>query len=317
MNASRGRTGRVLFAALPAFLVLLAVLAPIGPSMAAADEAGMQARTTVYRVLPSATDPSIRRFDDPHIVAFNPVVPAERAALLVFLPGTGGSPHVLPWFAGRIAAGYRVVSLAYDNGIAIQQVCPRQPDADCAAKVRGKRIYGEDTTPLIDDAPAEAIMNRLVKLLRYLEREHPADGWGRYLRGDEPDWNRITLSGQSQGAGMAAFIAKRSIVRRVVLLSSPWDSYGPARTLAPWIAEKAVTEPARWYGCFHAKEAAAGLLAASYERLRIPQDHVRVLTVEIPVTTGLNPYHGVCVSGANPEENFSFLFGSGIDTAAK
>jgi hypothetical protein len=31
------------------------------------------------------------------------------------------------------------------------------------------------------------------------------------------------LAGQSQGAGMAAFIVKRQAAARVILFSSPWD----------------------------------------------------------------------------------------------
>src|SRR6266566_5654714 len=38
-----------------------------------------------------------------------------------------------------------------------------------------------------------------------------------------PKWGRIVLAGQSQGAGMAAFIAKRQAAARVILFSSPWD----------------------------------------------------------------------------------------------
>jgi len=51
-----------------------------------------------------------------------------------------------------------------------------------------------------------------------------------------PKWGRIVLAGQSQGAGMAAFIAKRQAAARVILFSSPWDfvvSDGNARRLAP------------------------------------------------------------------------------------
>ncbi len=56
------------------------------------------------------------------------------------------------------------------------------------------------------------------------------------LENGAPKWGRIVLAGQSQGAGMAAFIAKRQAAARVILFSSPWDfvvSDGNARRLAP------------------------------------------------------------------------------------
>ena len=66
-----------------------------------------------------------------------------------------------------------------------------------------------------------------------------------------PKWGRIVLAGQSQGAGMAAFIAKRQAAARVILFSSPWDfvvSDGNARRLAAWISAPSKTPPERWFG---------------------------------------------------------------------
>ena len=54
--------------------------------------------------------------------------------------------------------------------------------------------------------PAESIVARLVAALRALDRQAPREGWGAYLDGDQPRWDRILVSGLSQGAGMAAFI---------------------------------------------------------------------------------------------------------------
>ncbi|WP_204298328.1 hypothetical protein, partial [Stenotrophomonas maltophilia] len=79
-------------------------------------------------------------------------------------------------------------------------------------------------------------MPRLVALLRLLDREQPARGWGHYLDGDGLNWEAILVSGQSQGAGMAAWIARRHKVRRVVLFSSPWETSGRQRRPAPWIS---------------------------------------------------------------------------------
>lgn len=39
-------------------------------------------------------------------------------------------------------------------------------------------------------------------------RGDAAGGWAQYLDGDEPRWARITLTGQSQVGGMAAYLAQ-------------------------------------------------------------------------------------------------------------
>jgi hypothetical protein len=257
-----------------------------------------------YLVAPQATDSAIHRFTDPNYVVFEHDVPPS-APLFLFMSGTGGSPartsDFLDFAAGQ---GYRVISLAYNDVPAVAQVCPRDPDPDCSARVRRKRIYGDDVSRRIDDTPAEAIVNRLVKLLAKLGRDHPSEGWNQYLDGEAPRWDRIAVSGLSQGAGMAAFIAQKTRVARVVLFSSPWDNYGPRQTLAPWVAAgPGATPEDRWFAAYHEKENTAALIRRAYSALRIPQSNLRVLTKEPARMAGDNPYHPSSVSnGATPRE---------------
>lgn len=186
----------------------VAIAAAPGQARAQGADSAPPERLVVYRVVPSSIDSSVRRFDAPHLVIFDSTVRPD-APLLVFLPGTGGRPENTSEFAAVAARqGYRVIGLAYVDEPAVQQICPRQPDPDCAEKVRRKRIYGDDVTGLIDDRPNESIVSRLTVLLVALDRAHPSDGWSRYLRDGRPDWTRIAVSGLSQGAGMAAYIAR-------------------------------------------------------------------------------------------------------------
>jgi len=256
----------------------------------------------VYRIAPSVVDPSTRRFDEPHYIVFDSAA-AANAPLLLFLPGTGGRPQNTSDFANVAATqGYRVIGLEYVDTPAVQQICPREPDPDCAEKVRRKRIFGEDVTPLIDDRAEESIVARLTKLLLALDREHPGDGWGHYLKDGAPDWTQIAVSGLSQGAGMAAYIAQRTAVERVVLFSSPWDNYGPRHVLAPWVTRGAGKTPAeRWFAAYHKNEQTAETIARAYAALRIPRDHIHVFTLEPARETSANPYHpSVVANGATP-----------------
>ncbi len=255
-----------------------------------------------YRIAPSAVDSTSHRFD-----AVNYVVSARGvktdAPLLVFLPGTDGRPINATAFEDLAARqGYRVIGLEYDDVPAVQQLCPRDPDPGCAEKVRRKRIFGEDATSLIDDKPNESIAARLSALLAALDRDHPSEGWSRYLKDGQPNWTAIAVSGLSQGAGMAAYIAQRTLVARVILFSSPWDDYGRFRTLAPWVTRgPGATPPDRWYGAFHRKENTAELIQHAYAALHIPGDHIRVLALEPARKVGDNPYHpSVVGNGVTP-----------------
>ncbi len=255
-----------------------------------------------YRVTPSAIDSSVRGFDDPHYVVFARGVKAD-APLLVFFPGTGGRPLNTSEFANVAAQqGYRVIGLEYVDTPAVVQICPRERDPDCSEKVRRKRIYGDDVTSLIDDRAEQSIVARLTKLLAALDHDRPADGWSRYVKDGRLDWTQIAVSGLSQGAGMAAYIAQRTTVARVVLFSSPWDNYGRFHTLAPWVTRGTGATPAdRWYAAYHRKENTADLIAHAYAALRIPEAHIHVFTLEPARVVSDNPYHPSTVSnGATP-----------------
>jgi dienelactone hydrolase len=67
--------------------------------------------------------------------------------------------------------------------------------------------------------PEEAIVPRLTRLLQHLARTDAAGRWDQYLNGDAPRWERLVLAGQSQGGGMAAFIAQTRRVAGVIMFS--------------------------------------------------------------------------------------------------
>jgi pimeloyl-ACP methyl ester carboxylesterase len=250
-------------------------------------------------VRPSETDPGIQRFDSPNYTLFSTQA-KPNGQLLLFMPGTGGEPPGPKAFLTAAAdVGYRVISLEYNDDISVAVFCPRRPSPACSEAFRRMRIYGNRKfgDASVDNIPAESIVNRLVKLLQYLDRKHPGSGWGSYIENGLPNWRRIVVCGQSQGAGMAAFIAKEHEVARVILFSSPWDfvQRDGRRELAPWLSLPSKTPPERWFGGYHARENMADLLARSYEELKIPQDHIRVFDEDLPAgnrAKGKNPFHG-------------------------
>jgi len=289
----------------------------LGSAVAAAQDSVTNHDLVKYWVNPQATDSRIGRFLAPNYIVFEKQAPAS-SPLLVFMPGTNGLPRNTSDFADVAAhQGYRVIGLEYDDEPAVAQVCPRNPDPRCSQMFREARIYGGGSG-LVDDAPQESIVNRLTKLLVMLDGEHPADGWGGYLENGQPKWSRIAVSGLSQGAGMAAYIAKQSEVYRVILFSSPWDNYGRGKTLAPWLTDNhRATPPEKWFAAYHAREPTADEIERAYRALRIPGDHIRKFKLE---PNGHALYHPSGVAnGATPRladgapaylEDWKFLLGN-------
>lgn len=295
---TRSKNARQVCVALSALVVAFAGV-PGARAQGTPDDSAANPALVRYRVKPSSIDPSVRSFDFPHYVVFSKTVKAD-APLLVFLPGTGGRPANTTAFENLAAEqGYRVIGLQYVDEPAVQQVCPRNPDPNCAEKVRRKRIFGEDETSLIDDPPDQSIEARLVKLLAALDHDHPGEGWGQYAKDGKPDWTKIAVAGLSQGAGMAAYIAQRTLVARAILFSSPWDNQGRHHDLAPWIERgNGATPRERWYAAYHAKENTADIIPRAYDALRVPRDHVHVLTLEPARRVSDNPYHISVVGNA-------------------
>lgn len=284
-------------------LLLALVAAPLAAAPAA----------QVTRVFPSVADPAVKQFDDPSIALADPALPAD-AALAVFLTGTGGKPeNTMPMLETIAGQGYRVIALEYNDVPAVNQVCPRDPDPACAAKFREARAYGGDFAAL-PNAPAEAIVPRLVAALRWLDKQQPQVGWGRYLNGDQPRWDVIAVGGLSQGAGMAAYIAKKYPLRRVILFSSPWDFTGADRHPSPWLALPSATPIDRWQAMYNQREITVPLIRAAYTALGLKDDQIRVFDLELPAgmkPSGPNPYHPIGIRDVRYRPQWQAMWGRG------
>ena len=260
---------------------------------------------TVHQVQPSVADPEIKRFDQPNIAMFNHSVKRD-APLLVFFPGTTSEPKASwPFLEAGADAGYRVVGLMYDNGVSVPTTCGPQADPACSDRFREKRIFGDGVSTDIDDLPDESVVNRLVKLLEYLDTNFSNEGWGQYLDHGQPKWSQIAVSGHSQGGGVAAYIAKKRSVYRVINLSGAWDRVEATKEWAGWITSPSATPMDRWYCAYHAKESRADAMKLAYVALKVPPDHIRVLMLEPDpankMPKGADVYHvSMSATGVTP-----------------
>ena len=272
-------------------------------------------------VRPSAADATIQQFDMENVVIEDDATRSE-APLVVFLPGTGGKPqNVLKLLRFISSQGYRVIGLSYDDTPAVNQRCPQDPDPTCSAAFRAMRSFGplpeaSHVAPVSErpvyNPPGESIVARLAALLRYLDLEHPGAGWDRYLSNSQPAWTHIVLSGFSQGAGMAAFIAKQDAVFRVVLFSSPWDITGADSHPAPWLRQPSSTPAERWWAERAAHETMTTLIANAYSAMAIPSSHIVIFDHPLPKGAAATEthLHAETVKDTAFAQQWGLLYGS-------
>ncbi len=201
---------------------------------------------------PALTDAAITGNFSAHI-AINPdPAVAPRNRLVVMLPGTTAIPNTYREFTrtGQ-SRGYHSIGLAYPNEDTIVSLCATSTDPDCIGNARLETITGDDTSSVTSVNRANSIVGRLVSLLRFLDTSFPAEGWGQYLSGNQPNWALITVAGHSQGAGHAGYLSKLVNMDRAVMFSGPGEQGIVAGTPVRWLSLPNVTPAARQYGFTH------------------------------------------------------------------
>jgi len=218
----------------------------------------LSAQVQMVKILPSATDTAINSFSGQgylHFVYFDKAT-VKPDQLLVFLTGTNGrgeGPKGFNEFAASL--GYRVINLIYPDNFSLSRY-QRSEDMENYARGREEIITGKDLSEQIHVNRANSIENRLYKLLVDLNRRFPKRGWSAFYNNKTGEiiWDKITLAGQSQGGGHAAFIAKQHKVARVLMFGSPKD-YSVRYNKAPaWISEATETPLNRYFSFVHSKD---------------------------------------------------------------
>ncbi|MEZ4804075.1 MAG: T9SS type A sorting domain-containing protein [Bacteroidia bacterium] len=195
------------------------------------------------------TDAKIKWELGKHITFYNPTCKSLNT-LLVHLVGTSDDPQSTTLFTALAANnGYHVINLKYpnQNGSA-QGVCKNSTDTNCFINFRKETIEGLDYSPDISVDSNNCIYNRLYKLLKYLEFNHPNENWSQYVNNSNFYWDKIIVSGHSQGGGHAAVIAIENKVKRVLMFASPNDYSTHFSSYATWIKATHITPDSNYYG---------------------------------------------------------------------
>ncbi|MBL7698986.1 MAG: hypothetical protein JNK79_12555 [Chitinophagaceae bacterium] len=173
---------------------------------------------SVDSVQPSTTDVAINEYNFRHYV-YRSSGPAKNE-LVVFIPGTFRQPNNYLYMMEQIALlGYHVIGIGYKYDPAVNPLCRTTGDVTCHWRARMETIDGTDRHPGVSVNAANSILNRLLKALQFFANKYPTGGWGQYFSGSQLQWNKIIVSGHSQGASLAGIMGKEFPVKKVVMWS--------------------------------------------------------------------------------------------------
>jgi hypothetical protein len=214
-----------------------------------------KAQLVEHQVLPSTTDSNINGNNPPHYAYLNNSV-NQINKLLLFIPGTNATPWDYRMFQQTAAnLGYHSIGLTYENLQSINiQICPATQDPTCHGRARREVWFGEDTHDSISVNYNNSIINRFLKLLKYLDTNYPTENWGQYLVNDTTvNWQSVVIAGHSQGAGHATFGSKFFEMDRVIMLS--WVDWMWPGTNPLWITQTGQTPDSAYFGFIHTGDA--------------------------------------------------------------
>jgi pimeloyl-ACP methyl ester carboxylesterase len=201
-----------------------------------------------YEVRPSQTDPKINNPNRLHEV----YVRADGFGdlLFMFFPGSPQQPSEFKKLLETAArAGYHVIGVDYPNQEGeLRTICDDRPN--CYGPLRREVLEGRDVSPEVAIDTDNCILNRAVKLLQWLDVNHPNEKWGQFLNSGQIRWSHVTVAGHSQGGGYAAMIARLFEVHRVIMFSSVTDATNGSSGFlsAPWLTQPPLTPHDRYYG---------------------------------------------------------------------
>ena len=262
--------------------------------------------TKEYWVNPKTTDPNITTYLSTHYVSVQ-TGGVLKNNLVVYIPGTNRTPSSSKAFAVKAASmGYHAISLTYQNNSPGNPLCSPTGDTTCHVRLRREVIDGVDRHTAIAITPTNSIINRLTKLLIYMNTAQPTQGWGQYIVNGQINWSKVIIGGHSQGGALSGVVGKYYPAKRIILFSMVdflnngkipnWEKL-PANNanyyslinqndeLVPWAKVKAVWTAAGWttYGAYK---------NVDYTAYPYSNTHLLISNVK-PTSTSLDPYHNM------------------------
>ena len=207
-----------------------------------------------YYISPDSTYPGIEKIHSGHFVTVN-MGNTSGKKLLISIPGTTGPGDVMKSFDSVAALeGYHAISIDYPNN---RNTATFINSTDKAAfnKFRQELDFGTPVSDSVNVDSLNSIVNRITKLVIYLAKTRPEEGWNNFLDHEQITWERVTLAGHSQGAGHVSYIGHAFKVHKVIMLSGPQDFLANFDMPAPWLSASSKTPYSSYYSFLHDDDA--------------------------------------------------------------
>lgn len=255
-----------------------------------------------YSISPSLTHPPITAYNSDHFICVDPNVTA-RNKLFVFLPGTTGSPFFYKLIVKKAASmGYHAVGLMYPNSADMYTFSAVNADNSQFGKCRQEIFDGVNSSSGVQVDTDNCIRTRLTQLLAYLAQQYPSGGWAQYLSGGQVLWNRVVLSGHSQGGGHALYISKQVELAAAISFSSlDWNTL--LGRSADWVTEPGLTPVSRLYSFNGLRDD-----LFSYTNVQTQLAEMGLQGPAVSIDSNNPPYSGSHTLTTNDQPNSSLIF---------
>jgi len=203
-----------------------------------------------YYISPDSTYPGIEKIHSGHFVTVN-MSNTSGKKLLISIPGTTGPGDVMRSLDSvATLEGYHAISLDYPNNRNTASFI-NSTDKEAFNKFRQELDFGTPVSDSVNVDSLNSIVNRITKLVIYLAKTRPGEGWNNFLDHEQITWERVTLAGHSQGAGHVSYIGHAFKVYKVIMLSGPQDFLSNFDMPAPWLSADSKTPYSSFYSLLH------------------------------------------------------------------
>ncbi len=214
------------------------------------DEASTKYTSTL--VQPVLTDVNYASNEESHYVVRND---QTHNKLLVFVGGSFSVPENYDLVCDHAATlGLDVVSVSYLNDVAAAPL-GTSSDTFVFNNYREEICFGNPVSDAVEVDALNSINMSIIKLLQYLETAYADQNWDQYLTSSNTlAWDKIIVSGHSQGAGHACYLGKKNAVNRVVMFSGPNDYSSFYDSPANWLRQPGETPLNNQFSLLHTQD---------------------------------------------------------------
>ncbi len=188
----------------------------------------------------------------------------DQGRLVTFAPGTGVTPQRSQQYVQHLgdATGLCVIAVGYENSELVASCCTTTDttagpqDPECLRKVLGAKAAADPPKTACTDGAqlsvphSRSVEGAILEALTHLDMRN-------YLTPDEDDvrWDRLVLTGHSQGAQLSLFIAlERHQVAGVGSIGGGVLPTAGARPYPAFVYEARTTDPTRLKAFHHVND---------------------------------------------------------------